>query len=177
METAIWDVCAELDEKNEPGLNVKKGFFALAPLEIIIFDPGHVLSHPHHGLDPVLLAKESSRHWHVRQQEEDSDRPRRCGASKDQEYGLHRTERTVNIWQRHGHFPTATTSLYLPGGNALGVADSVGHEAAYNTGQRVSEEPCRMPQGLFGAFIPHGNADREARAYGGLGDTQEKTHS
>lgn len=88
MQAAVRDIGAELNKDDEPGVAVKEGLFALAPLETVILDASHILLHPDNGLDLVLLAKESGFHRDIWQKEVDTDGPGSGSGSENQEHGL-----------------------------------------------------------------------------------------
>ena len=102
MQAAVGDIRAELNEDDEPGVAVKKGLFALAPLETVVLDTRHIFLDPDDGLDPVLFAKEPGFHWDIWQKEINTSGPGSCSTSEDEEHGLrHERELSVSFIQHH----------------------------------------------------------------------------
>lgn len=97
MEATVRDVRAELDEDDEPRIAIKKGLFALAPLETVILDSRHVFLNAHDSLDPILLVKEPGCRGDIRQKEVDTEGPGSGSASEDQEHGLERRGQ-LSVW-------------------------------------------------------------------------------
>ena len=88
MKAAVGDIGTELNKDDEPGVAVKEGLFALAPLETVILDASHILLHPDDGLDLILFAEEPGFHGDIWQKEVDTSSPGSGSGSENQEHGL-----------------------------------------------------------------------------------------